>query len=198
MLRSWRTLALAVAALAAALLLPASQAVAKGDGASGIRHVVFVGNNWDGTADGIYPKAGYKRVARINIVPDLQQRLLEIYTSPDKLGFFLAIRQLVGEGHDQFVDDMYSTPDGRLLIVSRPSLADVVGINSRPARSRGDSRWTATAPTTWGSPRTARRSPSRTQLRTSSTCWTPGPARSSASSPPATRRTRTPTPRTAH
>ncbi len=134
MLRSRRTLALAVAALAAALLLPASQAVAKGDGASGIRHVVFVGNNWDGTADVIYPKAGYKRVARINIVPDLQQRLLEIYTSPDKLGFFLAIRQLVGEGHDQFVDDMYSTPDGRLLIVSRPSLADVVGINLKTGK----------------------------------------------------------------
>jgi YVTN family beta-propeller protein len=35
---------------------------------------------------------------------------------------------LVGEGNDQFVDDMFSTNDGRLLIVSRPSLADVVAI----------------------------------------------------------------------
>jgi YVTN family beta-propeller protein len=131
MLRSRRAIALAIAALAAALLLPASQAIAKG---GGTRNVVFVGNNWDGTADVIYPKADYKRVARINIVPDLQQRLLEIYTSPDKLGFFLAIRQLVGEGHDQFVDDMYSTPDGRLLIVSRPSLADVVGINLKTGK----------------------------------------------------------------
>jgi WD40 repeat protein len=133
MLRSRRAIAVAlaaIAALAAALLLPASQAAAKGAGAkAGIRHVVFVGNNWDGTADVIYPKAGYKRVARINIVPDLQERLLDIYTHPDRLGYFLAIRQLVGEGHDQFVDDMYSTPDGRLLIVSRPSLADVVGID---------------------------------------------------------------------
>jgi YVTN family beta-propeller protein len=128
MLRSRRAIALAIAALAAAVLVPASQAAAKGAG-GGIRHVVFVGNNWDGTADVIYPKAHYKRVARINIVPDLQQRLLEIYTNPDKLAYFLAIRQLVGEGHDQYVDDMYSTPDGRLLIVSRPSLADVVGIN---------------------------------------------------------------------
>jgi YVTN family beta-propeller protein len=130
MLRSRRAIALAIAALAAALLLPASQAAAKSAGGkAGIRHVVFVGNNWDGTADVIYPKAGYKRVARINIVPDLQERLLDIYSHPDKLGYFLAIRQLVGEGHDQFVDDMYSTPDGRLLIVSRPSLADVVGID---------------------------------------------------------------------
>jgi DNA-binding beta-propeller fold protein YncE len=35
----------------------------------------------------------------------------------------------VGEGNDQFVDDMYSTHDGRLLIVSRPSFKDVVAIN---------------------------------------------------------------------
>ena len=55
--------------------------------------------------------------------------MLEIYTDPVRLGYFLAIRELVGEGNDQFVDDMYSTNDGRLLIVSRPSLADVVGID---------------------------------------------------------------------
>ncbi len=120
---------LVIAALAAALMLPASQAAAKGAAGSHIKRVVFVGNNWDGTADVIYPRAHYKRVTRINIVPDLQQRLLDIYTHPDKLVFYLAIRQAIGEGHDQLVDDMYSTPDGRLLIVSRPSLADVVGIN---------------------------------------------------------------------
>jgi YVTN family beta-propeller protein len=127
MLRSSRAVALAVAALAVGLLLPATQAAAHTD--SGIRHVVFVGNNWDGTADVIYPHADYRRVARINVVPDLDERMLEIATNPDKLAYFLAIRQLIGEGHDQLVDDMYSTPDGKLLIVSRPSLADVVGID---------------------------------------------------------------------
>jgi DNA-binding beta-propeller fold protein YncE len=35
----------------------------------------------------------------------------------------------VGEGNDQFVDDMYSTNDGRLLVVSRPSFADVIGMD---------------------------------------------------------------------
>jgi hypothetical protein len=53
----------------------------------------------------------------------------EILLDPVRLGCFLGIRQLVGEGHDQFVDDMYTTNDGRLLIVSRPSLADVVAID---------------------------------------------------------------------
>jgi DNA-binding beta-propeller fold protein YncE len=124
--RSRRTIALVAAALAALLLLPASQAFAKGS--RDVRHVVFVGNNWDGTADVIYPGADYKRVARINIIPDIDERMMEIYTNPDRLAFFLAIRQAVGEGNDQFVDDMYSTRDGGLLIVSRPSLADVVAI----------------------------------------------------------------------
>ncbi len=55
--------------------------------------------------------------------------MFEIQTNPERLAYFLAIRQAVGEGNDQFVDDMYSTNDGRLLIVSRPSLADVVAIN---------------------------------------------------------------------
>jgi DNA-binding beta-propeller fold protein YncE len=54
---------------------------------------------------------------------------MEILTDPERLAFFLGIRMVVGEGNDQFVDDMYSTNDGRLLVVSRPSLADVVGID---------------------------------------------------------------------
>jgi len=128
-LSSRRVIAVVVCALAALLLPAFTASAAEPRGAGGIRHVVFVGNNWDGTADVLYPHDHYRRVARINIVPDLQERLLDIYTHPDKLAYFLAIRELVGEGHDQYVDDMYSTPDGRLLIVSRPSLADVVGIN---------------------------------------------------------------------
>ncbi len=48
---------------------------------------------------------------------------------PVRFGYFLAIRQLIGEGHDQFVDDMFTSADGRILAVSRPSFADVVGID---------------------------------------------------------------------
>jgi hypothetical protein len=96
--------------------------------------VLFVGNNWDGTADVIKQSGNssqptFARVARLNIIPDIQERMAEIATDPVRLGYFLAIRQLVGEGHDQFVDDMFSSKDGRLLVVSRPSLADVVGLD---------------------------------------------------------------------
>jgi DNA-binding beta-propeller fold protein YncE len=53
----------------------------------------------------------------------------EIVASPDKLAFYLAIQQAIGEGNDQLVDDLFSTRDGRLLAVSRPSFADVVWID---------------------------------------------------------------------
>jgi len=94
-----------------------------------LREVLFVGNNWDGTADVIRVHHGFKRLARIDIIPDIDERMAEIAGDPVRLGYFLGIRQLIGEGHDQFVDDMFTTRDGRLLIVSRPSLADVVGID---------------------------------------------------------------------
>lgn len=93
--------------------------------------VLFVGNNWDGTADVIAPDRGFARIGRINIIPDIDERMLEIVTDPVRLAYFLAIRQAVGEGHDQYVDDMFSSHDGRLLVVSRPSLRDVVAIDLR-------------------------------------------------------------------
>ncbi len=92
------------------------------------RSVIFVGNNWAGTADVISPRGDFNRIARLDIIPDYDERMAEIATNPVDLGYFLGIRELVGEGNDQFVDDMYSSNDGRLLIVSRPSFADVVAI----------------------------------------------------------------------
>ncbi len=95
------------------------------------RKVIFIGNNWEGTADIVAtqgPKK-FKTVSRINIVPDYTERVMEICLNPVDLGYFLAIRELVGEGNDQLVDDMYSTPDGKLLVVSRPSFRDVVAIH---------------------------------------------------------------------
>jgi hypothetical protein len=93
--------------------------------------VVFVGNNWDGTVDIVRfdPAAGaFTFLHKINVIPDLEERMEEILMDPVRLAFFLAIRMAIGEGHDQFVDDMYSTPDGRNLIISRPSLRDVISI----------------------------------------------------------------------
>ena len=92
------------------------------------RGVLAVSNNWDGTVDLVDPES-FKRLKRLNVVPDRAEREAAIYTDPVDLGYFLAIRQLVGEGHDQFADDAFTSPDGRFLYVSRPSFADVVAIN---------------------------------------------------------------------
>ena len=92
------------------------------------RSVMFVGNNWDGTAT-IVDARTYRRIKTINTIPDKDERMAEIMTNPDKLAFYVAIRQAIGEGHDQYTDDMFTTKDGRLVAVSRPSFADVVGID---------------------------------------------------------------------
>lgn len=92
------------------------------------RQAVFVGNNWDGMIDVIDAET-YERIGRINGIPDQRKRLREIIWRPDKLFFFQVVRHLIGEGNDQYVDDMYSSQDGKLLIVSRPSFADVVAID---------------------------------------------------------------------
>ena len=92
------------------------------------RDILTVGNNWDGTADLVDPRR-FKVLKRLNIVPD-KRRSGWPRSSPTRsaLGYFLGIRQLVGEGHDQLVDDAFTSLDGRLLYVSRPSFADVVAI----------------------------------------------------------------------
>ena len=94
------------------------------------RRVVFVGNNWAGTADLLRP-GSFKRIARIDVVPDRAERMSEILSNPVRLAFYAAIQQFIGEGNDQLVDDMYSSNDGRLLVVSRPSFADVVALDLR-------------------------------------------------------------------
>jgi hypothetical protein len=99
-----------------------------GPASAATRDALFVGNNWDGTADVIDPHT-FVRLTRLNIVPDLGERVAEIQRDPAASAYFLAIRQEVGEGHDQLVDDMFSSRDGRRVFVSRPSLADVVAID---------------------------------------------------------------------
>ncbi|WP_275005632.1 YncE family protein [Promicromonospora iranensis] len=91
--------------------------------------VLFVANNWDGTASVLSSGPDLTPVGEIDVVPDREERMREIYRDPIRLAAFLVIRQTVGEGHDQFADDMYTTPDGSSLVVSRPSFADVVSIS---------------------------------------------------------------------
>lgn len=94
----------------------------------GAKPVVFVGSNWDGVID-VIDSDTYVKIGRINGIPDKDERMQEILLDPIKLVAFHGIALLIGEGHHQYVDDMYSTRNGELLIVSRPSFADVVAID---------------------------------------------------------------------
>lgn len=93
-----------------------------------LRDVVLVGSNWDGTAE-IFDPHTFQVLKRIDIAPDRAERLKEIEEGGLKRYLmFRLIRWRIGEGHDQLVDDLFPTKDGRFIIASRPSFADVVAI----------------------------------------------------------------------
>jgi DNA-binding beta-propeller fold protein YncE len=122
--RCSRWLAGLVGVVALGALAPPAMAA----GAAPLRDALLVGNNWDGTAD-LIDVPSYKRLDHIDIVPDLAARKAEILLNPVDAFWFTLIQQAVGEGHDQLVDDMFASGDGRQIFVSRPSLADVVAID---------------------------------------------------------------------
>ncbi|MEM9056190.1 MAG: serine/threonine protein kinase [Pseudomonadota bacterium] len=106
----------------------AASRLADGSAAGAPQPVIFVGNNWQGTIT-VIDAADFSVLGVINGIPDARERLTAVKDSFVGRMLFYGIRQLVGEGHNQYVDDMYSTLDGRRLIVSRPSFADVVAID---------------------------------------------------------------------
>jgi DNA-binding beta-propeller fold protein YncE len=128
-----------VAGCVAGVLVGVSPAAASGDQqqpVGDVRNAVLVGNNWDGTADILAPRT-LRRLGRVDVIPDRDERMAEIATDPARAALYLAIRQFVGEGNDQYVDDLYTTNNGKVLIASRPSFADVVAIRL----SDGSIKW---------------------------------------------------------
>jgi hypothetical protein len=121
----------ALAASIATLVLCAQPA-----GAAGKRDVLVVSNNWAGTADLVDPVT-FKRLKRLDVIPDAAARVAEIEADPTAKFYFDSIRALVGEGHHQYVDDGFVSRDGRVVYFSRPSFADVVAIDVK----RGKIRW---------------------------------------------------------
>jgi len=127
-MRRTATVALAVALATSVVTAGAVSAQGKPSTQGLPRDVMFVGNNWDGTASVVDART-HTTIRTLDVIPDRTERMTEILSSPDKLAFYLAVQQGVGEGHDQYTDDMFTTHDGTLVAVSRPSFADVVGID---------------------------------------------------------------------
>ncbi|WP_433409469.1 YncE family protein [Saccharomonospora azurea] len=84
--------------------------------------VMFVGNNWDGTVDLVDART-FEKYQRIDVVEDFDERVSEMRI--DQRIAMHIVRASAGEGHDQLVDDIMVSPDGRTMYVSRPSLGDV-------------------------------------------------------------------------
>ena len=93
-----------------------------------LRDVIVVGNNWDGTID-IYDPHTHERIKKLNAVPDKEARLEELTSSIKRRITSTFIKEVIGEGHHQMVDDMFPSNDGRHLFISRPSFADVVALD---------------------------------------------------------------------
>lgn len=115
-------------AAALALVLLVAGTSARAQDSFELRDVVVAGNNWDGTATVFDPET-FEVLKRIDIVPDYDERVAEIESSLVRRAYFSFIRRVVGEGHNQLVDDLFTSKDGRYLYVSRPSFADVVAID---------------------------------------------------------------------
>ena len=93
-----------------------------------LRDVVVVGNNWDGVIT-IFDPYNYQVIKKISAIPDLEKRFKEIYSGFKRRLASGFIREFIGEGNDQLVDDMFTSNDGRYIYASRPSFADVVAID---------------------------------------------------------------------
>lgn len=126
---------LILSAMAMLSALPSVQAASTPSVApANSQQVFFVGNNWDGTVTVIRPSGDFGKIGVINMIPDRKERLKEIHLNPIKLIAYTYIQATAGEGNDQLVDDMYSTPDVQSVVASRPSFADVVSINIKTGK----------------------------------------------------------------
>ena len=107
---------------------PTADTIATDTSTSDLRDVIVVGNNWDGTVD-IYDPHTFQRIKKLNAVPDKEERLEELTSSIKRRIVSTFIKEVIGEGNHQMVDDMFPSNDGRHLFISRPSFADVVALD---------------------------------------------------------------------
>ena len=93
-----------------------------------LQDVVLAGNNWDGVIT-IFDPTTFKIIKKVSAMPDREERFEEIYSGLKRSLASGFIREYIGEGNDQLVDDMFTSNDGRYIYASRPSFADVVAID---------------------------------------------------------------------
>jgi len=99
-------------------------------GGSDLRPVLLVGNSVSGSVS-VLDAVTFANLGSVNVIPDLQDRLNEINGNPLTSVVYSGIKsgQVVKHfepsGGDRFVDDVFASPDGTTLYVSRSNLGDV-------------------------------------------------------------------------
>src|SRR4051812_10975282 len=108
-----------------------------GGGAGGggaMRAVLLVGNSVSGTVS-VVDEATRHSLGTVNVIPDLQQRLDEINGDLVRSIGYMTVKQKQVIRHfepsagDRFVDDVFVSPDGKTLYVSRSNLGDVAAFD---------------------------------------------------------------------
>jgi YVTN family beta-propeller protein len=120
---------LTVAVLASTAVLLGGAIAPASAGGPAARDVLLVGNNTDGTVT-VIDAQNWSNVDTINVIPDLAERLAAM-TPAERIAYEIVKAQL---GMDKFVDDIATSPDGRVMYVSRSQLADVVAIDIASGR----------------------------------------------------------------
>jgi DNA-binding beta-propeller fold protein YncE len=115
-MRRYLVIGLCMLAALAGSAVPAS--------AAELRDVILVGNSVDGTVSFLDGHT-YANLGSFNVIPDLAQRLASM--DPIRRAAYEIVKQQ--EGGDRFADDVYLSPDGRRLYVSRGNLDDVVAFD---------------------------------------------------------------------
>jgi len=101
-----------------------------------MRHVLLVGNSVNGTVSVIGDDgAQFRNLGTINVIPDLGHRMTKMNLLFWERLIYNRVKreELVkhlepDEGH-RFIDDLFLSPDGSKLYVSRGNLADVVAFD---------------------------------------------------------------------
>ncbi len=121
----WIGIVLAILGLGAWVRAESAQAIA----------VLLVGNSVSGTVS-VIDVATSKSLGAVNVIPDLAERLKEIEADPARRVVYRELKkqQIIkyepaGAGGDRFVDDVFLSPDGTTLYVSRSNLADVAAFD---------------------------------------------------------------------
>jgi DNA-binding beta-propeller fold protein YncE len=112
-----------ISALALSVLLLTSVETGA-QAATPLHDVVLVGNSVSGTVSFLDGRT-FANLGSINVIPDLQQRLAAM--NPIERAAYEVVRQQ--EGGDRFADDVYVSPNGRTLYVSRGNLDDVAAFD---------------------------------------------------------------------